>query len=112
MVWRFKTEREIEMENYNDFNELFNAQSDVKKDVTIFNDDGSVKYPLPFSLTIDLTKPEGNSYAVIGTISSIMKEFGCSKADIDAFCKECTSSKSHDEFMEVCKKWIDVEFVQ
>ena len=99
------------MENYNDFNELFNAQSDVKKDVTVFNDDGTVNYPLHVNLKIDLTKPEGNSYAVMGTISRIMKDVGCSKDDVNKFFSECTSSKSHKEFMEVCKKWVDVEFV-
>ena len=98
------------METFNDFSEVLNAQSDVKKDVTIFNRDEQ-RYPLPYSLTIDLTKPEGNSYAVMASIRSIMKQSGCSKEDIEEFLKECTASKSHEEFMEVCKKWIDVEFV-
>ena len=100
------------MENYNDFDELFNAQSGIKKDITVFNSDGTVNYPIPVHLTINLRKPEGNSYAVMGAISKIMIDLGCSKEDIRKFMDECTSSKSHEEFMEVCKKWIDVTFVK
>lgn len=68
-------------------------------------------YPLPISLTIDLTQPEGNSFAVMGSIRSVMRQVGCPKEDINKFLTQCTSSKSHEEFMDVCKKWIDVDFV-
>lgn len=64
-----------------------------------------VKYP---HITVPLVGNDGNAFAIIGAVSSALKDNRVSKEERDAFINEAMSG-DYDNLLVTCMKWVNVE---
>lgn len=68
------------------------------------------KTPAPsrFShVRVKLVGKDGNAYAIIGEVVTMLRRNGATKAEVDAYQQEATSG-DYDHLLQVTMRWVDV----
>jgi hypothetical protein len=67
------------------------------------------KYPQVVA-TIDCRAPEGNAFAVIGSLTKAARKARLTTAEIAEFQNEAFACKSYEQLLTVCEKYFAVTF--
>jgi hypothetical protein len=64
----------------------------------------TIKYP---NVEVELTKCDGNAFAVMGEVQKKLRKASVPETEVDAFLNEAMSG-DYDELLVTCMKWVKV----
>jgi TolB-like protein len=64
--------------------------------------------PMFPSVTVELSRQDGNIFVVIGTVTRAMKQAKIPAAVRNAFTEAVFASESYEEALQQCMKWVNV----
>lgn len=62
-----------------------------------------------FETLIPTSGPDGNIFAILGTVRRLMRELGVPQSEIDALIKKIMSAASYEEALDAVREWFPLE---
>lgn len=83
----------------------------TKSGFIIINDEGesmaskTIRFP---NATVDLTRIDGNAFAILGAVQRALRKAGATKEQQDEFMREATSG-DYDNLLQTVMRWVETD---